>query len=177
MTTVLVTHVGEFFRQVSTWPTSKLLAVSALSGITSHIVFFVHGELDRAAKQIFFGLLLAPTSILAIFISLGIPFLEASITTATIWTSFLSGLAISILTYRLFFHPLRKFPGPVLARTTKWWGAFKTAGKLQNHYLVRDLHQKYGDFVRIGESPPCSRSCCCILTDFNPARPQRAFDQ
>lgn len=177
MTTVLATHVGEFFRQVSTWPTSKLLAVTAVSGVTSHIVFFVHGELDRAAPQILFGLLLAPASILAIFISLGIPLLEASATTATIWTSFLSGLAISILTYRLFFHPLRKFPGPVLARTTKWWGALKTAGTLQNHYLVRDLHQKYGDFVRIGESPPFSISCCYILTDFNPARSQRALDQ
>lgn len=153
MTSVIATQVGEIFRHVSAWPTSKLVVVSALSGVTSHIVFFVHGELDRKAKQIFSGLVLTPAAILTIFVTLGIPLVEASITTATIWASFLAALTASILVYRVFLHPLRKFPGPVLAGTTKWWGAFKAAGSLQNHYLVRDLHQQYGDFVRIGESP------------------------
>lgn len=153
MTSLLINHIGDFFREVLTWSTPKLLVVSALSGITSHIVFFIRGELDHIAREIFFGLLLTPAAILAIFFSLGIPFAQASATTATIWGSFLSGLTASIIAYRLFFHPLRKFPGPVMARTTKWWGALKTASGYQHHYAVQSMHQKYGEFVRIGKSP------------------------
>lgn len=158
MASILVSQLGGVFREVSTWPVPKLLVVSTLSGITSHIVFFIHGELDHLVQQIFLGFILAPASIFAIFfLYLGIPFLQSSITTATIWTGFLSGLTASILTYRLFLHPLRKFPGPVMARTTKWWSAIKAANSFQYRYLVTDLHEKYGDFVRVGESP-------CFLT-------------
>lgn len=152
MTSILINFIGGFFREVSNWSTIKLLVVSALSGVASHIVFFIHGELDSIARQILFGLLFTPASILAIFFSLGIPFLQASATTATIWGSFLSGLTTSIIAYRWFFHPLRKFPGPAMARTTKWWGAMKAANSYQHHYEVQKLHDKYGDFVRIGES-------------------------
>lgn len=152
MTSILLNCIGGAFREVSTWSAPKLLVVSALSGVASHIVFFIRGELDHIAREILFGLLLTPASILAIFLSLGIPFPQASATTATIWGSFLSGLTASIITYRWFFHPLRKFPGPVLARTTKWWGAMKAASSYQHHYEVQKLHEKYGDFVRIGKS-------------------------
>lgn len=152
MAGILVTQLSEFFNQVSSWPTSKLVTVSALSGITSHVVFFVHGELDHLAQQIFIGFFLVPTSFFAgFFFHLQIPILQSLVTTATIWVSFVAGLTASILTYRLFLHPLRKFPGPVMARTSKWWGVVKTAGVWQNHYLVYNLHQQYGDFVRIGK--------------------------
>lgn len=151
MASFLAAQLSDVFKEVSTWSVSKLVAVSTLSGVTSHIAFFVHGELDYLAQQLFLGLFLVPASIFAVFaFHLGIPILQSSITTATIWISFLLGLTASILTYRLFLHPLRKFPGPVMARTSKLWGVAQTAKSFQYHYLVRDLHQKYGDFVRLG---------------------------
>ena len=51
------------------------------------------------------------------------------------------GLAI----YRLYFHPLAKFPGPKLAAITTWyefyWDVIKD-GKFTFH--IHDLHKKYG---------------------------------
>lgn len=50
--------------------------------------------------------------------------------------------------YNIFFHPLRKFPGPILARASNWihfhW---IYSGRL--HTKVLDLHSQYGDVVRI----------------------------
>ncbi|KAI1435644.1 cytochrome P450 monooxygenase-like protein [Xylaria sp. CBS 124048] len=51
--------------------------------------------------------------------------------------------------YRLFFHPLAKYPGPKLAAISDlWWVWGLTTERLP--MIERDLHKKYGDVVRIG---------------------------
>ncbi|KAI0120439.1 cytochrome P450 [Hypoxylon sp. NC0597] len=50
--------------------------------------------------------------------------------------------------YNLFLHPLRNFPGPVAARATRLWRAYKIlAGDLPQ--TVKQLHDKYGPVVRV----------------------------
>lgn len=50
--------------------------------------------------------------------------------------------------YNLFFHPLRRFPGPLVSRATNLWRISKLfSGNL--HQSVRQLHEKYGPVVRI----------------------------
>ncbi|KIK54970.1 hypothetical protein GYMLUDRAFT_144224, partial [Collybiopsis luxurians FD-317 M1] len=53
--------------------------------------------------------------------------------------------------YRLFFHPLHKFPGPVLAALTSWYEIYRNL--VQGGELVSDikrLHEIYGPVVRTG---------------------------
>jgi hypothetical protein len=51
--------------------------------------------------------------------------------------------------YNLWFHPLRNFPGPFLARSTRIWYCRKLlSGKVS--FDIGDAHAKYGDVVRIG---------------------------
>ncbi len=52
--------------------------------------------------------------------------------------------------YNVFFHPLRKFPGPLLAAVTPWWKTYEEVGKGTSlyHKLV-DLHAIYGPIIRI----------------------------
>ncbi|KAF5864081.1 hypothetical protein ETB97_008486 [Aspergillus alliaceus] len=53
--------------------------------------------------------------------------------------------------YNLFFHPLHRFPGPRIAAATTWWRAYKEVYKQETiAKLLFDLHEKYGDIVRIG---------------------------
>jgi hypothetical protein len=68
------------------------------------------------------------------------------------YTSFYVLLLMSIVTYRLSpLHPLAGYPGPRIARITKFWGVWKTIdGKLPQYY--RELHAQYGSVVRIGKS-------------------------
>lgn len=64
---------------------------------------------------------------------------------------FLASLTTSILYYRLLSpsHPLAKVPGPLLARATQLW-IFRVVYLGQTRRVIQELHQKYGEVVRIG---------------------------
>lgn len=63
-----------------------------------------------------------------------------------------STILVSILVYRLSpFHPLAKYPGPIPCRISKLWMAWVSSDGKQHKYYY-ELHKKYGDVVRIGET-------------------------
>ncbi|KAH8806769.1 cytochrome P450 [Flagelloscypha sp. PMI_526] len=65
-------------------------------------------------------------------------------------TSFQLGLWTSVTLYRLFFHRLHSFPGPRLAKLSRFYVTWTSSRKVQQHLETDKLHTKYGDFVRIG---------------------------
>ena len=68
------------------------------------------------------------------------------------FAAYWSGLLLFTLAYRLSpFHPLAKYPGPFLAKTSKWWAAY-LSGIGDQHRFIKRLHDRYGDVVRIGSN-------------------------
>lgn len=65
-------------------------------------------------------------------------------------SSYLAGLFGSILVYRLFFHRLRSFPGPLTAKITKFYGPYLARDMQLRSECVR-LLDEYGDMVRFGK--------------------------
>ena len=85
----------------------------------------------------------------------------------------------SIVAYRISpFHPLANYPGPFVAKISKLWMVcpfipassvcslwadgptqlfISSTGKPHEYYAR--LHEKYGDIVRIGGSPPSPIHC------------------
>ena len=61
-----------------------------------------------------------------------------------------SAVTLFTLMYRLSpSHPLAKYPGPAIAKTSKLWAAYVCSrGNL--HRYFKSLHERYGDVVRIG---------------------------
>ncbi|KAK0611327.1 cytochrome P450-like protein [Immersiella caudata] len=57
--------------------------------------------------------------------------------------------ATCLVVYRLFFHPLAKYPGPVLAKLTDAYMLYY-AWKGDRHLEFWRLHEEYGKFVRFG---------------------------
>ncbi|KAH7237944.1 cytochrome P450 [Fusarium solani] len=53
------------------------------------------------------------------------------------------------LVYSLFFSPLRKIPGPLLTRVTRWW-EYRVVVKGDSNREYMRLHKKYGPVVRVG---------------------------
>lgn len=59
------------------------------------------------------------------------------------------------LFYNLFLHPLRKYPGPFFAGSTRAYYLFYDVRGL-SHWKVNEWHQKYGPVIRIA---PDELSC------------------
>ncbi|KAI1176091.1 putative cytochrome P450 [Nemania sp. FL0916] len=55
---------------------------------------------------------------------------------------------VSHVVYNLYLHPLSKYPGPLLGRSTLLWRFYNVLGG-RWHRHVDDLHKKYGAVVRV----------------------------
>jgi hypothetical protein len=128
--------------------TSPILEVSTLKAIGTHLagnvllVFFMNKQKVASAF----------THILAINVS------------------FLSSLIFFTIVHRLFFHPLRKFPGKKLAAVSKIYEAsVNWNGQLSPS--IRELHRKHGDFIRIGPNDIAINNVEAIETIFARSAP------
>ncbi|KAF2107312.1 cytochrome P450 [Lophiotrema nucula] len=67
-----------------------------------------------------------------------------------LYASFGFSLMTSMVCYRLFFHRLCRFPGPVWAKITRFHASSLAAKNIQYYKELAKLHAQYGDFVRTG---------------------------
>ena len=55
--------------------------------------------------------------------------------------------AIWTIVYRLYFHPLADYPGPLFAKVTDWYNVYHCFIG-DRHLEFHRIHQRYGQFVR-----------------------------
>ena len=70
----------------------------------------------------------------------------------TLLALLLVGLAIyvfALITYRIYFHPLAKYPGPLFAKVTDLYSTYH-ALRGDRHLEFWRCHEKYGNIVRFG---------------------------
>ena len=126
------------------------LCTAGIAGLLSHKLIFIVGEWHLQATNLL-KLYVLSFVVLTIF---EVRFDNASYFQALASSSELCGvyalcLGGSMVIYRTIFHPLRDFPGPLLARITKLWHVAHCLDS-KNHLLMEKLYQKYGSFVRTG---------------------------
>ena len=80
-----------------------------------------------------------------------------------------AALCTSIALYRLSpFHPMARYPGPILARVSKLYMVFMVVRKEKSYEWFQEQHRKYGDVVRTGEPFASARviirwlNTCCV---------------
>ncbi|KAM6480632.1 cytochrome P450 [Trichoderma sp. SZMC 28011] len=125
----------------------ELLGVaSASAGVLSHLLYFIHGHKAMQAPSIFVFYLMAECLLWVRCFYLQGAF-QGTLSATIISLSYFLGLFTSIAVYRLFFHRLRRFPGPLAAKLTKFYGPYKARGGKSHIHFV-ELFEKYGDVVR-----------------------------
>ncbi|KAF4212934.1 hypothetical protein CNMCM8980_000486 [Aspergillus fumigatiaffinis] len=108
----------------------------AIAGILSHVLYFRRGE-HQLYSHIYLSLLVVSTTVVSVFFHYSYIMV------------YLASLYTSILIYRLFLHPLRSFPGPLLARVSGLW---YINPKHKAYLTLQALHNQYGPIVRTGPS-------------------------
>ncbi|KAJ7671556.1 cytochrome P450 [Mycena polygramma] len=114
-------------------------------GLLCHLVF---NRLEPRTLFHFACLLCLPPILLT---ALVLPHASGILSAAALtFALYLSSLVTSLVFYRLSpLHPLAKYPGPLLCKVSKlWFTAAAMEGK--QHLYYAELHQRYGDAVRIG---------------------------
>ncbi|KAI0313023.1 cytochrome P450, partial [Amylostereum chailletii] len=120
-------------------------------------LYFKHYEPQTRVPLI--NLLLTVPAILSAFLSLSSP---AIYTAPKVFASYYASLLLFTGTYRLSpLHPLANYPGPTLARLSKWWSTHLMSTGHKHRYIQR-LHERYGDIVRIGPNELSIRDASLI---------------
>lgn len=110
-----------------------------------HLVFKRY-EPHRAAVHALL-LLAVPAFLSGLFLDRWPAIKALSATYSVFWTT----LSFSIALYRLSpWHPLARYPGPLLLKLSKWSMAWISRGG-RRHLYTQELHRRYGDIVRVGE--------------------------
>lgn len=128
-----------------------LVLVATFCGLLSHLLYFIHGEryTDAVAIVKLFSIV-PPTSVLILCQLLHFN-LQSSVTLVFVtFGCYTLSLCTSILIYRAFFHPLQRFPGPPLAKLSKFYHASRLLG-FDNYRVLAAWHDQYGDVVRTGK--------------------------
>ncbi|KAJ0423362.1 cytochrome P450 [Aspergillus carlsbadensis] len=95
------------------------------------------------------AILLAPATGIAVKGAWNVTTEEAGRAVALMYTLFAATLLSSMAIYRVFFHRLRHFPGPLSCKLTMWsWPLTDWRGT--RFYRIQEMHQRWGDYVRIG---------------------------
>lgn len=127
----------------------QLVAASA-AGVLIHNSIFIHGEWHLHTVEVLICHTLGYSGlVLFAVIYHNFSLLAALTVSSQMFGMYTLCLLASISVYRLFFHRLREFPGPILASVSKFWHLAHSLDS-KNHILLEKLHQEYGDFVRIG---------------------------
>ena len=120
-------------------------------GMATQIRFFHRGEHHMHGihyLQIWFGIF---ATVFSTSVAIDEPLGQALLITITLAGYYLAGLYGTLIICRIFFSPLRHFPGPPWAKLSSLGFSIHVRKGNSNEKLLV-LHQKYGNFVRIGSS-------------------------
>lgn len=127
--------------------------VAFLTGVVLHQAVFIHGEWDEETAKIIsvvaLSNIVAPIGV-TYFFPEQYSILSAVALIASLTALIIAGVFTSVAVYRLFFHRLNRFPGPILARLSNFYPTYLAAKHLRLCDEVEKLHARYGDIVRLG---------------------------
>jgi hypothetical protein len=126
--------------------------VSLMAGVTSHHLIFLPFEVDGYAWHLLFLYVGSVAVLIITHVQIGgCDIIPTLCRTLLVSNAYNIGVAVSILTYRAFFHPLNRFPGPFMAKLSRFYAMRSAAKSVKAFEDTQKLHEKFGDIVGVGE--------------------------
>lgn len=130
-----------------------------LLGLGSHLAYFMHGEHHLEGPRLAVLAAVSPIAmVLGLYFRYNVSLQDSFGAAGSFFSCFYAALFTSITVYRFAFHPLRKFPGPRLARLSKLYHVY-LCNRENNYVALTRLHEQYGPVVRVGMHAPHPLSC------------------
>ncbi|KAI0864888.1 cytochrome P450 [Xylaria cubensis] len=129
----------------------SILFAALAAGIVSHLTFFRGEHHMYGPRYVLIAILTLVTHLIAQTYFFQVNNQVAALQTFYLAGSYFGGLYSSLVIFRLFFHPLRRFPGPLGFKISSAWFATYLVKRDAFRQLLK-LHQKHGDFLRIGSN-------------------------
>lgn len=123
---------------------------AAALGILFHVTVVRYLDVDNFMYTFLALLWAASALVTSAHLLIGFSFISACARVLLLAISFDAGLFLSMAVYRVFFHRLRKFPGPFGAKVSRFYSAYLAGKDVKYYKEVEKMHQKYGDFIRTG---------------------------
>lgn len=132
--------------------------IGSLTGFLSHRLYFGRGnphKKDQSARRIIDVLFTCHLLLTSYFVKTDGCSGGLKLSAAFAFFFYL-GLFGTLVVYRLWFHPLRKFPGPFWGKVTGFYGLY-LARNARYVWETEKLMEEYGvDFLRFSEYRPNS---------------------
>jgi hypothetical protein len=120
-------------------------------GIVAHNLLFKYIELDIYLPHFFAISILTKSALTYAHIHFeNVSVIESILKVSAETACFTVGVFLSMVIYRLFFHRIRRFPGPFWAKVSKIYAMRLAAKNVQYNVELEKLHEQYGDFIRTG---------------------------
>ncbi|KAK6954544.1 hypothetical protein Daesc_004511 [Daldinia eschscholtzii] len=140
------------------WHQNRLSALAALGaplGVLFHLTIAQMGDVEDFVYSLLAIMGLIMLGFVSFSVSLGSSLLSALTELSVLTATFNAGLFSSMIIYRVFFHRVRKFPGPLALKISRFSSALMVFKEAKYHKDVARLHDKYGDFIRVGPRHLC----------------------
>ncbi|KAL7928133.1 cytochrome P450 [Trichoderma chlorosporum] len=142
------------FTSYSPWGLSALVLLFA--GVTSHHLIYRSFEIDGYALQLLLIFFISIFSLIIAYMQfVNCNFMLALCRVLLAATAYSLGAAISIITYRAFFHSLNRFPGPFLAKISRFHAKYNAAKNVKAFENIQRFHKDiiYEPLTRTTRSP------------------------
>jgi hypothetical protein len=132
-------------------PLEQVALLCASLGVLSHLGYFIRGEYLFEAPWLLLAAVALPPLVVFLLVQYAHFTLQSAATTTIVgWAAYVVAFFTSIIIYRLFFHPLRHFPGRILSRISQFDYYFQVRKPGDNFKYMDRLHTKHGEIVRLG---------------------------
>lgn len=142
---------SELLRAVLYVNAVQAASTAAVLGVVFHNTFLRIVEVEAFMYTLVGVGFLTLLGLFAVHLVAGLAPLAALARVALLSTSFNVAVFLSIGVYRSLFHRLRNFPGPPLAKLTRFYSAYKASQGLKYFKQVGEWNEQYGDFIRTGK--------------------------